>query len=373
VFLIFFLSYLASPFPMMYPEFAALVTNIPARIGDGFMYFLLQVYRYKAGPLEVGFFGETGFYGEVLANFVGIPTIFFATIGAVRGFTKRNTTIILLTIWVVVIFGFFSSLSGAWPRVILPLVVPFALLASEGLLSSADYVTHLLRTIKPRSLHYTRIKTKFVLAILVIGLILVNLYSAIPAIANQHSAYREAAEFISEYVPLGVVIWTKTQAVLLVYLMDRGFTVTQGDIALLNSTSVIVLDFIARLSSDYPKIEARVSQMRLGAKIPNDIYINMLDSMNFTELQEFESDSDFMSVEIYLNPALATGIPSAPDFSGQQTPAFQTSVKQQAQNRLNQIVDNAQTKYDRDITLNALSTSYFERGCFVTRGACGVA
>jgi 4-amino-4-deoxy-L-arabinose transferase-like glycosyltransferase len=332
LFSILFASYLGNPFPPMSQPFTALTTNFLERVVDGLAYFMVSVYQNKAGAFNLQFLVEAGFYSQVLMDFVGLPTVVFAMIGAVRGILKRNTTSVLLVIWGVVVFTFFSSLSGAWPRVILPLIVPLAILAAEGILSCSAALAYLLRAISLVSPSRRRLGVALQV-FLILGVVLMNLYSAIPAITDQHSAYREAVDIISQFVPMGMWIWVKTQPLILVYLLDRGFTVTQGNMALLNLSRVIVLDFTAKSSPDYPKIQLRISKMTLAAQIPNHVLINMLDSTNFTELEKWEADPDRMNVQVYVGPPLLAGTPpSAPSFSVTQ-PVWVLVIAKQDQRR----------------------------------------
>jgi 4-amino-4-deoxy-L-arabinose transferase-like glycosyltransferase len=333
LFSILFVSYLGNPFPPMSQPVTALTTNFPYRVVDGLGYFLGSVYQNKAGAFDLQLLVEAGFYSQVLMGFVGLPTVVLAIIGAIRGILKRNSTSVLLVIWGMTVFTFFSSLSGAWPRVILPLIVPLAMLAAEGVLSCAAVLANFLRAITLVSPNRGRLGVALQV-FLIVGVVSINLYSAIPAIADQHSAYREAADIISQFVPVGMWIWVKTQPVILVYLLDRGFAVTQGNMALLNISRVIILDFTAKSSPDYPKIQLRISTMTLVAQIPNHVLINMLDSTNFTELERWETDPDRMNVQIYVGPPLLTGPPpSSPSLSATQSTSVLLVIAKEEQRR----------------------------------------
>jgi len=213
---------------------------------------------------------------------------------------KRKTITVMLVIWVGVIFIFFSSLPNTWPRVLLPLIVPLAILTSQGILSTATCIIRLAHAFGFRI--HRKIRLNIIIKVcFVILVVLVQLYTSIPgAITNVHSGYREAAEFLAATIP-NRVIYYNCQPVLLVYTNSFGLASQMvGDIGLLNQSSAVVIDFIATLSPDYPKIQARISRMTLAARISNDIPINMLDSTNFSGLRLFKADPDRMTIRIYL-------------------------------------------------------------------------
>ncbi|HKM51645.1 MAG TPA: hypothetical protein VJZ75_10755 [Candidatus Bathyarchaeia archaeon] len=252
------------------------------------------------GALKPQLLVSAGFYGNELVEFVGVIVLALAIVGVGSGLMKRKTITVMLVIWVGVIFIFFSSLPNTWPRVLLPLIVPLAILTSQGILSTATCIIRLAHAFGFRI--HRKIRLNIIIKVcFVILVVLVQLYTSIPgAITNVHSGYREAAEFLAATIP-NRVIYYNCQPVLLVYTNSFGLASQMvGDIGLLNQSSAVVIDFIATLSPDYPKIQARISRMTLAARISNDIPINMLDSTNFSGLRLFKADPDRMTIRIYL-------------------------------------------------------------------------
>ena len=296
-FVILFLLYLAMPFPILAGR-STLTGNIIQNLTQGLLYLTFTVYPLKAGGFSPQPFVNIDFYGDVVAEFIGLLVIFLAAIGAAAGLLKRQLGALLLLVWAVFIFVFFASLPGTWPRVILPMMVPLSILAGKGLLSCSNAIDRFLHAFGFRKFRKRRIGS-LVRVSFVILLIVVHLYSSLPAITNNHSAYRDAAEFITVNFPSRLVFYS-TQPVLLTYLEKLGSqSLMVNGLPLLNESYAVVLDFIAEASSDYPQIQARISQMTLALRISNDAgTINMLDSTPFNALRQ--SDPDRMSIRIYV-------------------------------------------------------------------------
>ncbi len=248
-----FIAYLGGAFVPTVGGITSLSENFLSQFNIGLSYLAKVVSANKAGELHPELFVTAGFYGEVIAEYVGLPVIILGVIGAARGILERRVSTILLMIWVGFVFVFFSSLPGTWPRIILPLIPPLIILAGQGIISCEEAIARLLRVRTVRLNRKVRLDASLK-ACFVIVLMLVNLYSSIPAITNAHSAYREAADFIAANVP----------------------------------------------NPYYARIEAHVSQMTLVAKfIDGPPTINMLDSVRFSGLRQLESNPDTMSIRIY--------------------------------------------------------------------------
>jgi len=240
---------------------------------------------------------------EVIAEYVGVPFLILGIIGAASGILKRRTSTMFLIVWAGFVFVFFSSLPGTWPRVILPLTPPLAILEAQGIITCEKAVARLLSN---RTMNFGW-KMRFdvsLKACFVIVLVLVNLYCSIPAITNTHSAYREAADFIAANVPNGNFVFYVGQPVLLLYFHDLykfgKYAVIVSDIGSMNASYAVVLDFLAKLSPYYPQIESHVAQMRLVANFTDATpTINMLDSMSFSRLHQLEPDPDLTNILIY--------------------------------------------------------------------------
>jgi len=302
VFLAVFLLYLAQPFPLLAGR-ASLTGGIIRNLAQGLNYLIFTVYPLKSGEVSPQFFVSVDFYGNVVAEFVGVLVVAFATVGVMTGIFKRHVNTLLLFTWAMLVFVFFASLPGGWPRVILPMTVPISILAAMGCLRCAGVTARFfsvstLRTVRKSKLN-ALIRVSFILLI-----ILVHLYSSFPAVTDAHFGYREAAEFISSNLPNRVVFY-RTQPVLLVYLDNSGaHSLMVTGIPLLNQSYAVVLDFIAEESPDYAKIQARVSEMTLVARINNDVpSLNMLDSMSFNALRQ--GDPDRTSIRIYIQLSTA--------------------------------------------------------------------
>jgi len=298
-----FIAYLGGSFVPSVSGFIGLSENFFSQFNLGLSYLANNVFANKAGELRPELFVTGGFYGEVIVEYVGLPVLVLGVIGAARGIVERRVSIILLMIWVGFVFVFFSSLPGTWPRVILPLVPPLIMLAGRGAVSCVEAIGR-LSTVRTLRLYRKVRLDASVKVCFVIILILVNLYSSIPAITNAHSGYREAADFIAANVPNGDFVFYVGQPVLLFYfhsLYTAGkYAVIVSDIGSMNASYAVVLDFLAKLNPYYAQIEAHVSQMTLVAKFSDGPpTINMLDSVSFSGLRQLESDPDLMSIRIY--------------------------------------------------------------------------
>jgi len=296
-FIIWFLLYLAMPFPLIAGR-STLGGNLIQNLTQGLLYLTTIIYPLKAGEFNAELFVNINFYGDVVAEFVGILVIILATIGAATGLLRRQLSTVLLLIWAVFVFAFFASFPGTWPRVILPMIVPLSVLAGIGVLSCTKAIDRFLHVFGLRKFRKKRLSNLIQVSFVILLLVL-HLYSSLPAITNSHSAYREAAEFIATNFPNRIVFY-RTQPVLLTYLERLGSqSLMVNGLPLLNESFAVVLDFIAETSSDYPLIQARVAQMTLALRISNDVAtINMLDSTPFDTLRQ--SDPDRMSIRIYL-------------------------------------------------------------------------
>ncbi len=301
VFALVFIAYLANPFP---PS----VVDIVKLFGDYFIIRLrlgwrvllgLQDWYYVSSPSFRPLYSAE-FYGNVLLEFVGPLVILLSIVGVASGLMNRKKSTVLLVIWVALVFVFFSSMTSKYPRVMLPLMVPLSVLAAQGTCTCASVM---IRVMQSFSDGMAASKVRFGASLrvcLVILLILIQLHASIPAITNAHSGYREAAEFLAATVPNRIIFYS-CQPVLLVYANSFGLgSQMTGGIGLLNQSHAVVIDFIATLSPDYPRIQARISHMTLVARISNDVPINMLDSTNFSGLRLFKADPDRMSIRIYL-------------------------------------------------------------------------
>ena len=318
LFLIVFLAFLGRPFAPSLVALTGLARDFIPRLNEGFTFLVLVVFPTKSVVNSPQLFVSAGFYGHVLTEFVGLPTLALAVVGGVRGILKRQMNVVLLIIWVGFVFIYFSSLPGLYPRVILPLVVPLAVLAGQATLWCATTIVRFLRGLDFR-LGQKRLGASLK-AGLVIAVVLSNLYFSIPAITNTHSAYREAAEFIIANVPNGDLVWCKSQIVLWAYLNMFGKNVRlSNDISQISQAYAVVLDFTAKSSPDYPQIQTQISQMTLAATIRNDAgTINMIDSPTpVSGFQQFESDPDRMSIQIYLQ--------SSPSVSNSPSQSYSTA------------------------------------------------
>ena len=303
LFSIVFLAFLGRPFAPSLLAFTSLARDFIPRLNDGLTFLVRAVYSTKPMVNSLQLLVNVEYYGYVLTEFVGLPALVLAVIGGVRGILKRQTNTILLIMWVGFVFIYFSSLPGyEAPRLILPLVVPLAILTGQGTLWCATTIVRFLQGFDS-SLRQKRLgaslKAGFVIAV-----VLVNLYSSIPAITNTHSAYRQAAEFIIANVPSGELVWCRSQIVLWVYFNMFGKNVNiSTDVSQISQAYAVVLDFVAAKSSpDYLRIQTQISQMTLAARIRNDAgTINMLDSWTpLSGFQQFESDPDRLSIRIYI-------------------------------------------------------------------------
>ena len=309
------LLYFANPFPLLAGSFT-LTGGLIQNISQGLYYLAFSVYPLKSGEFSTQLFLNIDFYGDVVAEFIGAFVIVLAIVGAARGLLRRQVITVLFSIWSVFVFIFFASLQGTWPRVILPMVVPLSILAGKGILSCANALVRFLRALGLRKLRKARFSMLLRVSFVIL-LVVLHLYSSLPAITNAHSAYREAAEFIANNLPNRIVFYI-TQPVLLVYLDSFGSKSFMVDAtAFLNESYAVVLDFIADASPDYAQIQARVSQMTLALRISNDVpALNMLDSTPFSALRQF--DPDRMSIRIYLqSPASLNNSPTQAYFPTQ--------------------------------------------------------
>jgi hypothetical protein len=303
-----FIAYLGGAFATYAGGITSLSENFLSEFNIGSSYLVRAIFANKAGELHPELFVTSGFYGEVIAEYVGLPVLVLGVIGAARGILERRVSTILLIIWISFVFVFFSSLPGTWPRVILPLIPPLTILAGQGAVSCVEKIARLL---PDRTLRFNR-KVRLdvsLKACFVIVLILVNLYSSIPAITNAHSAYREAADFIAANVPNRDYVFYVGQPDLLFYLHSLytagKYAIIVSDIGSMNASYAVVLDFLANLSPYYAQIQAHVSQMMLVAKFSDGApTINMLDSLSFSRLRQLESDPDIMSIRIYFPSTL---------------------------------------------------------------------
>ena len=317
VFLFLLLLYLAMPFPLIAGH-STLGGSLIQNLTQGLLYLTTAIYPLKAGEFSPQLFVNISFYGDVVGEFIGLLVILLATIGAAIGVVRRQSTTALLSIWVLCIFVFFASFPGTWPRVILPIIVPLSILAGKGALACANTFERLFRASRNRKLGKIRLRSLIRVSFLIL-LVVVHFYSSLPAITNSHSAYRAAAEFITNNLPNRLVFY-QTQPILLTYLENfRAQSLMVDGIPLLNQSYAVVLDFIAEASPDYPLIQARISQMTLALRISNDVgMINMLDSTPFDALRQY--DPDRMSIRIYIQTS--TLLASQP---AQTYPLAQTS------------------------------------------------
>lgn len=303
IFFVFFLAYIAMPFSYIDPyggSFLLLRDFVP-RLSRGLELLVGTVYPTKAAISKLRLFVEGDFYYRVLTSFVTIPVLVLALVGALKGIVRRNLADILLIIWFGYVFTYFSSVPVHYPRVILPVIVPLVILAARGAVWSLIEVDQLLHSI-PR-IPFVKIPTCRTLLryAFVIAIVLSNLISAAGTINNTHSAYRTAADFISEHVPDGEIVWIKAQPVLIAYLGLKGKNVRVSyNIEEIDKAYVIVLDFVAKSYPEYPEIAARLSRMKLIASFQNDVpIVTMLDWTDFVGLQRFKSDPDRSSIRIY--------------------------------------------------------------------------
>ena len=318
VFLFLFLLYLAMPFPLIAGH-STLGGSLIQNLTQGLLYLTTTIYPLKAGEFSPQLFVNISFYGDVVGEFIGLLVIVLATIGAAIGFVRRQLGTALLSIWAVFVFVFFASFPGTWPRVILPIIVPLSILAGNGALACANTIERLLRASSTRKFRKIRLSSLIRVSFLIL-LVVVHLYSSVPAITNSHSAYRAAAEFITNNLPNRLVFY-QTQPILLTYLENfRAQSLMVDGIPLLNQSYAVVLDFIAEASPDYPLIQARISQMTLALRISNDVgVINMLDSTPFDALRHF--DPDRMSIRIYIEASTSLVSQSAQTYPLAQTPS----------------------------------------------------
>lgn len=309
--LILFLVFLGAPtvvigyaniFAPTFPTFTTLGDFIP-RLFRGVTVLESEFYQSKSTVLGLQFLVNPGYYGYVLTEFVGLPTLILALVGGVRGILKRQINTVLLIIWVAFVLVYFASLPGfEAPRLILPLIVPLAILSGLGTLWCATTIVRLLQgrgfSLRRRRLSAS-LKAGFVIAV-----VLVNLYSSIPAIADTHSAYRQAMEFLVAKVPDLTLVWTRSLPVIYIYyyMFHPDFYIG-NNITQISHAYAIVLDYEANEASpDYLLVQRQISQMTLAARIWNDAgEINMLDSWTpLSGLQQFAFNLDRMTIRIYL-------------------------------------------------------------------------
>lgn len=301
IFAVLFLAFLGKPFRLGdLAAMRAIGRDFIPRISEGLAYFVRIVYPTKTGVFKLQLLVNARFYTNVLIHFIATPVLGLALVGAFRGIVKRNLSDILLTIWGGFIFLYFASTATTYTRVMLPAVVPIAILAATGLSWIVTLFGRCLSTLKLPTLRKRSSRTAFQVS-LVIAVVAVNLFWAAPAITNTHSAYRTAAEFIAKNVPDGQLVWIKAQPVLIAYLGMMGKHVAVADnISNINEAYVIVLDFLAQVYPEWPQIEARISQMQLVFSVKNDVpVVNVLDSISFSHLSGVLSDSPRMSIRIY--------------------------------------------------------------------------
>ncbi len=314
VFVLLFLAYIAEPFPYTdLNAFLAMMLNIPSRVAHGFIFLNDVVLPTKAMINNLQPFVTADFYLRVLLGSVAVPVLALAVVGGARGIVKRSVDDILLIIWFSTFFVYFSSLWPPYARVILPALVPIAILSARGTVSLAREIDK-LGQVHFRTHRFGRVSK----TILVISLIVTILPSSLSVVTNPHSGYRNAAEFILAHVPEGASVWIKTQEVLLTYLRlsEKNINVTFDDpseraIDGIDHADFVVLDYLASVSSQYGRITSCISQMILIASFRNDMpMINFFDApslarMDFSKLQTLLStDAGLMNIRIYAKPTL---------------------------------------------------------------------
>lgn len=303
LFIVLYLAFLGQPFHISdIHAMLAITHDLIPRVGAGLAYFIRVIYPTKLGAFAVKPFETAHFYLNVLTHFIATPILALALIGAVTGVAKRNQADILLTVWVAFIFISFASQATTYARVILPAVVPIAILAGSGLMRLLAALDRFLR-------HQRRLPMKgrirpMTLTFLVLAIVAVNVVWAIPAIANTHSAYRLTANFIAQNVPDGQLVWIGAQPILFTYMGLLGKNVIATDNAsALGEAYVVVLDFTAQFQPDWPQVEARISKMQLVFSIKNDVpVVNVLDWTKFSHLNSILSNETMMRIRIFANP-----------------------------------------------------------------------
>jgi len=344
VLLIVLLLYLAAPFPLLAGR-GTLTGSLIQNLSQGLNYLAFTIYPLKAAEFSFPLSININFYGDVIAEFVGVLVVVLATIGAVSGLVRRQTSTVLLLIWAALVFVFFASLPGRLPRVILPMIVPLSILTGKGVLSSASAFTRLLNAFTLTKFRKRRlsalIRVSFVLLI-----VLVHLTASVPAITNVHSGYRDAAEFIANNLSNRIVFY-RTQPVLLVYLDTfRARSLMVNAILLLNQSSAVVVDFIAEVSPDYAQIQARVTQMTLAVSISNDVpTLNMLDSTPFSTFRQL--DPDRTSIRIYIQSPVSIATSPTQSYSFAQRPTEPALFEASTVLRSNSDVGSVREQFDR--------------------------
>ncbi len=329
IFTVLFLAFLGKPFRINDSgAMLGLARDFIPRVSEGLAYFVRVVYPTKTAVVRIQPFVTANFYSNVLTSFIAAPVLLLALIGAVKGIAKRYLADILLIIWVIFIFVYFASTPATYARVMLPAVVPIAILSGSGLSSILSSLDRFVRTHKFSALRRQEYRT-IIKAGLVLCVIAVNLILAAPAITNTHSAYRTAAEFIARNVPDGQLVWLKAQPVLIAYLGIMGKQVKiADDITQINQAYIVVLDFIAQSYAEWPQIQAHISRMQLVFSIKNDVpAVNVLDWTDFARLARITSDESRMSIRIYARAGTTISIQSASVSTFSQTGGFGERVR----------------------------------------------
>ena len=309
IFVVLFLAFLGQPFHLTdFRAMLGITRDLVPRVSEGLAYFVRVVYPTKGGVFRIRPFITVGFYSDALTHFIAAPVLALSVIGAVKGIMKRSLVEILLTIWAGFIFVYFASTATTYVRVLLPAVVPIAILAGTGLTWLLAALDQSLRTQKASTLRKRNVRA-LIEAGLLLAVIGVNVIWAAPAITDTHSAYRTAADFIVKNVPDGQLVWFTAQPIIITYLdMMRKQVRISDNISAIEQAYVIVLDFVAQSSPQWPQIQARISQMQLVFTVRNDVpVVNVLDWTDFSHLNSVISDPARMSIRIY---ASAGQIPS---------------------------------------------------------------